>query len=192
MIRYIPLLLLILCIETSIWAEEIDVTTSASPQIGEEDSLYSKEFIDYYTDLVDSLQGADVLNEKGHPNKTRVGGMSTYLLNDIPLLLLGRLGGDIAVEYYRVYLENDVLRKIVYIRRDAKPASERKPARRTMRFDDSFDPYVETKTVLHLGGAIHFAIYRDGKLLSRDEDIAVKKKMVETAEYMFMLDYNNR
>lgn len=192
MLRYIPLLICLLCLGSTVWAEKSDATTGASPKIGEEDSLYSKEFINYYTDLVDSLQLANVLNEKGYPGKTRVGGMSTYLLNDIPLLIVGRMGGDIATEYYRVYLEKGVLRKIVHITRDAKPANERTPARRNLRFDDKIDPYVETTTVLHLGSTVHFATYRDGELLSRDENIALKKKMVETAEYMFMLDYNNR
>lgn len=192
MLRYIPLLMLIFCLGTTVWAEKSDATTSASPKIGEKDSLYSKEFINYYTDLVDSLQLATVLNEKAYPSKTRVGGMGTYLLNDIPLLIIGRDGGEIAVTYYRVYLEKGVLRKIVYIRRDAKPANERTPERRNAYFDDKIDPYIETTNVLHLGSAVHFATYRDGKLLSREENIALKKEMVETAEYMVMLDYNNR
>lgn len=178
---------LILLLLSFACANESDAVTGASPQLSIEDSLKSFHYIEAYTSLVDSLQEAGALTEYTSPGKTEVGGFGGYLLNDAPLLLMGKDGGEKAKLYYNVYLEKGALRKIVYMRRETTEVQKEILLRTGAYFDDSKHAYIEKVYEIYFGKVLQFRSYEDGVLLDKKEDLDLKKKLVETAEQMISL-----
>lgn len=188
MLRFLKIAVLPLClfiVSTLANDKSVDGTSGASPVLDIHDSTYSISFIDDYTTFVDSLVAQKRLVDYFHPNKTHVGALGGYYLKDTPLLLKGNDAGDIGASYYSVYLEKGAIRKIIHISRRYNPAGGMRKS--AVIFDDAVDPFTEEKTIITLGNVLLFQFFRDGILVTSDEDIMKKVTMISAAEKMVAL-----
>lgn len=163
--------------------DSVDVVGGASPQVTK-DSTYSYSYIDYYCAFVDSLYNVGFLYEEKVPHKTNVGAMAVYLLEDIPLLLTGNVGGDEKEIFISVYLENKTLRKIIQTERIFDYTSYYKKYGKKKAVKRHLLPYSEVETILSLGNKITYEVFSEGILISSKENIETKKMLIESAEKM--------
>lgn len=183
---YVYILLLLSCLTYS-QAEKSDVTTSASPSLSLEDTIKTFRYVEQYVQAVDSLYTLGQLEEYFHPHKTRVGSLYGYSINGATVFLLGRGGGEKAKSRYRVYLERGALRKIVHTRREVTEEQADVLLRSGEYFDDTKHAYTETTHEIYLGKVLQFRTYKEGSLISQEENLSVKRQLVEEAERMLAI-----
>lgn len=178
-------LMFILIICCSIFAQQSDAVSAASPQITRQDSLETVTFIDVYTSKVDSLYNSGVLQDYFVPYKTSVGCLNGYSLNTNLLFLKGYDRGEKAVIYWNVYCEKGALRKIEY--KTISPTKEMEEIllnRGGDIFDEKKHASITSTYVIYFGDVLQFRYFENGKLIHSKENLTLKKRLIETADWM--------